>query len=181
MCNTSYVQSSTGFFASIEYSTKGWIYGDYHQFKATISHRTALKGNTVIEGQWTGKSTIKRPNQKAELFLDLKSMPKSPVHVKPVSEQGELESRKVWETTSAALKGGDYALASTEKSAVENKQRTLLREREENGNEKWKPVYFTETTSNDLFGEMRDFIIINSNNKFVNTFDEKAWFYSGTI
>ncbi|KAI8991896.1 hypothetical protein BDF20DRAFT_70299 [Mycotypha africana] len=172
---TSYVQSSTGFFATIEYSTKGWIHGDYHYFKATINHRTLLKdGPTIIKGQWTKKSTITKHKQKSETFLDLSKLQSPPVTVSPISEQSPLESQKVWEKVSKALKAGDYQTASIEKSIVENNQRALRKEREEKG-EEWKPVYFEETTSVELFGELKDLIIINSNNKFNNTFDEKAW------
>ncbi|KAI9483702.1 MAG: hypothetical protein EXX96DRAFT_648406 [Benjaminiella poitrasii] len=176
----SYIQSSTGFFATIEYSTKGWIYGEFHHFKATVEHRTILKeGPTIIEGQWTTKATIKKHKRPAEPFIDLSTIERPPVQVKPVSEQTPLESQKIWEKVSAALKAGDYVAASSEKSMIENKQRALRKAREESGETKWKPACFEETTSVELFGELKDFITINSNNKFVDTFDVKAWKFSG--
>ncbi|KAI7900043.1 uncharacterized protein BX663DRAFT_532600 [Cokeromyces recurvatus] len=180
----SYVQSSTGFYTTIEYSTKGWISGEFHHFKATIQHRTLLKeGPTLIEGQWTSKATIKKHNSpKKQPFIELGKLERPPVEIKPLSEQSSLESRKVWEKVSKALKEGDYVTASNEKSLIENKQRALRKLREENGQTNgWKPAYFEETTSVELFGELKDFITINSNNKFVNTFDVKAWKYSNSL
>lgn len=177
LCGTSYIQSSTGFHAAIEYTTKGWIYGEIHHFKATVSHMSQLKTPTIIEGQWSGKSTIKKENQPAEAFLDVKEKARPPVLVKPIFEQTDLESQKIWQKVSQALKAGDYATASAEKTKIENGQRAIRKER---GDEQtWQPKYFEKLPSADLFGDLKNFITIYSNNKFVNTFDEFSWRFIG--
>lgn len=172
----SYVQSSTGFFATFEYSTKGWISGDRHRFKAEVSSEK-LKGLTTIKGQWTTKSIIKRYGEDPEIFIDLTKLDRPSVHVKPISEQTPLESRKIWEKVTESIKSGDYSAASAEKTNIENQQRRLCQER---GEEAWKPKYFEESTSSELFGDLKDLIIKNSNNKFIDTFDRKAWKYNKT-
>jgi hypothetical protein len=169
----SYVQSSTGFFATIEYSTKGWISGDLHRFKAIVQSES-LEGPTKIKGQWTSKSMITRHEKEPKVFIDLTDMDRPPVRIKPLSEQTPLESRKVWEKVTEALKSRNYALASNEKSNIENQQRILKKER---GKDVWKAKYFEESTSDELFGDLKGLIIKNSHNKFTNTFDKKAWKY----
>lgn len=176
---TSYIQSSTGFHAAIEYTTKGWIYGKVHRFKASVRHISQLKTPTIIEGQWSGKSTIKKDAQTAEAFLDVKENTRPPVLVKPISEQTGLESQKIWQKVSEAIKAGDYATASTEKIKIENEQRAIRKERGDE--ETWTPKYFEKLSSAELFGDLKNFITIYSNNKFVNTFDDHSWRYIGDL
>ncbi|KAI9486570.1 MAG: hypothetical protein EXX96DRAFT_549590 [Benjaminiella poitrasii] len=171
---TSFVHSTSGFSASIEYTTKGWISGEIHHFKATISHES-LTSPTIIEGQWTGKSTITK-NKKTESFLDLTTLEKPQPYVRPVEEQDELESRKIWRKVSQALKLGDYATASIEKSLIENQQRALRKEREEK-KEKWTPKYFASVSGEDIYGDLRKNIIEKADSKFIDTMGEGGWMF----
>lgn len=171
---TSFVHSSSGFSAAIEYTTKGWISGEVHHFKATVSHET-LSTPTVIEGQWTGKSTLTK-NKKTSDFLDLTTLEKPKPMVKPLEEQQELESRYIWKKVSDALKSGDYAVASAEKSAIENQQRALRKERE-TSNEVWVPAHFTKVTGQDIYGDLREKIIAKADSKFIDTMGEGGWMY----
>ncbi|KAG0169622.1 Oxysterol binding protein [Apophysomyces sp. BC1034] len=174
---TSYVQSSSGFFASIEYTTKGWISGELHHFKATVTH-DSLAGPTIIEGQWTAKSSITKHKQNSEPFLDLASLAKTEPKVKPISEQDELESRRVWEKVSEALKASDYATASAEKSVIENQQRALRKERQIN-NESWEPKHFKAISGEELYGNLRNQILAKSDSKFVDTMGDSGWLHRG--
>lgn len=171
---TSFVHSSSGFSAAIEYTTKGWISGEVHHFKATVSHEN-LSTPTVIEGQWTGKSTLTK-NKKTVDFLDLTALPKPTPTVKPVEEQQELESRRIWKKVSDALKSGDYAVASAEKSAIENQQRALRKERETT-NEVWVPAHFKKVTGPDIYGDLREKIIAKADSKFIDTMGDGGWMY----
>lgn len=171
---TSFVHSTSGYSASIEYTTKGWISGEVHHFKASVSHES-LSTPTIIEGQWTGKSTITR-NKKTEDFLDLTSLEKPKPFVKPVEEQDELESRRIWQKVSEALKAGDYATASTEKSTIENQQRALRKERE-TANDKWIPRHFTSVEGEAIYGDLREKIIQKADSKFIDTMGEGGWMF----
>lgn len=171
---TSFVHCSSGFSAAIEYTTKGWISGEVHHFKASVSHES-LATPTVIEGQWTGKSTITK-NKKSEPFLDLTTLEKPTPVVRPVEEQDELESRRIWKKVSEALKSGDYATASAEKSQIENQQRALRKEREA-ANESWTPKHFVSVTGEQIYGDLREKIIAKADSKFIDTMGEGGWMY----
>ncbi|KAI9499678.1 hypothetical protein BDB00DRAFT_12265 [Zychaea mexicana] len=174
---TSYVQSSSGFYASIEYTTKGWISGELHHFKANVTHAELLPKATVIEGQWTGKSTLTKNGGSAEPFLDLTTMEKPTPKVAEIDQQGELESRRIWHKVAEALKAGDYMTASAEKSAIENEQRALRKERAEK-NETWIPKHFNNKTGEAIFGDLREKILAQSDSKFVDTMGaESGWLY----
>lgn len=171
---TSFVQSTSGFAASIEYTTKGWISGEVHHFKASVTHES-LSTPTVIEGQWTGKSTLTK-NKKTEDFLDLTTLEKPKPFVRPVEEQDELESRRIWQKVSDALKAGDYATASSEKSAIENQQRALRKERE-TSETKWEPKHFNSVSGEAIYGDLREKIIARADSKFIDTMGEGGWMY----
>jgi hypothetical protein len=171
---TSFVQCSSGFSAAIEYTTKGWISGEVHHFKASITHDT-LSAPTIIEGQWTGKSTITK-NKQTKDFLDLTTLEKPTPAVKPIEEQSELESRRIWEKVSDALKSGDYAAASAEKSAIENAQRQLRKDRE-TSEETWLPQHFKAVDGTEIYGDLREKIIIKADSKFIDTMGEGGWMY----
>lgn len=175
---TSYIQSSTGYHASIEYTTKGWISGELHHFKASVTHDTELKNPTIIEGQWTGKSTLTKHKQSSEPFLDLTALDKLEAKVAPVEDQHALESRKVWHKVAEALRAGDYMAASSEKAAIENEQRALRKKRAED-NEEWKPAHFKAASGQEIYGNLRDRILEKSDaSKFVDTMGaESGWLY----
>ncbi|KAI8889674.1 Oxysterol-binding protein [Backusella circina FSU 941] len=173
----SFVQSTSGFFASIEYTTKGWISGEVHHFKATISHPKLLSNPTVIEGQWAGKSTLTKHNKKPVPFLDLNALKKPEKTVKPIEQQDELESRRIWQKVSEALKAGDYATASAEKSTIENQQRALRKEREMS-QQTWMPRYFVSVQDGEeVYGKLRDEIIEKADISFIDTMGEGGWLY----
>lgn len=129
----------------------------------------------MIEGQWTGKSTMTK-NKKTEEFLDLTGMEKPVPVVKPIEEQNELESRRIWKKVSDALKAGDYATASTEKSLIENEQRALRKERA-TANQNWEPAHFTKVTGETIYGNLREKIIAKADSKFIDTMGEGGWMF----
>lgn len=130
---------------------------------------------TIIEGQWTGKSTLTK-NKKTEEFLDLTALARPSQKVKSVEEQGELESRRIWKKVSEALKVGDYATASAEKSSIENQQRTLRKEREQTST-KWEPSYFKAVEGHEIYGDLREKIIAKADAKFLDTMGEGGWMF----
>lgn len=114
LTETSAIQSSTGYTANIEYKGKGYFSGKPHQFKAKLN-----KGSHTIqtfEGDWTGVSTV--GSSKGPIFYDANN-PKEEVTVKPISEQGEWESRNLWQKVANGIRGGDFETAGREKSNIE--------------------------------------------------------------
>jgi len=118
LSDISYIQSSTGWLSTIEYKGKGYFSGKSHTFKATVKPPTTSYKSEVIEGTWhtTSKTSNGVP------FHDVSS-PKEEVTVKPIADQGEWESRKLWCDVAKGIREGDFETASREKSRIENEQR----------------------------------------------------------
>jgi hypothetical protein len=120
LTDTSYIVSSTGYTATIEYKGKGYFGGKSHQYKATLVGPN--DGTTVAEGLWDSVSKVTSTEGKhvraGEVFVDVTG-PKEEVTVKPLAEQGEWETRKLWEQVAKGIRTGDYELASREKTTIE--------------------------------------------------------------
>lgn len=162
---TSYIQSSNGYMAVIDYSGRGWVSGKKNTFKARIYRdqlATASKENALvtISGQWSGKSYIGKgsstPTKYDELFYDASKVPAQHLKVKPIEEQHELESRRAWAKVAEAIRSADYNLIHAEKSLIENKQRELRKQEKESGvtwETRWfdKVDYATDEVIHDNF------------------------------
>ncbi|KAG2235577.1 hypothetical protein INT48_002351 [Thamnidium elegans] len=144
LTGNSYIQSSTGLYCSIEYTSRGWISGERNHFKCYIrSNGGSLKEYIYkIEGQWSGKSTITTYGSKTSSpFLDVTALTPAPMKVTELDQQNEMESRKLWQKVTDAIKANDTNTASVEKARIENKQREERAARQEAGQE-WEPTYF---------------------------------------
>ena len=113
MADSTAIVSDTGFVANIDYKGKGWVSGKAHSYKATLAHN----GKTVrsYEGTWTGIGKVTKSD---EIFTDA-TVPKTEVSVKPIEEQNEWESRRLWRATAQGIRSGDYDAASRDKSRIE--------------------------------------------------------------
>lgn len=136
LADNSAIQSSTGFTAQIDYKGKGYFTGKSHTFKATLLHGS--KSVQTYEGQWTGTSHI--GGSKGPVFLDT-SAPKEEVNVKPITEQGEWESRRLWQNVAKGIRTGNYDEASKDKTRIENEQRQRRKD-EAAGGTSWQLTRF---------------------------------------
>jgi hypothetical protein len=139
--------SNTGYHAKLEFLGKPWFSGEYHAVDGFIAAKKDNKPIYKISGKWTGETNythVSSGNQK--LLFDAQRNRICDMVVKPVEEQGELECRKLWFKVSQALKNQDYANATKEKTAIEEKQRAIRRENKEKG-VKWLPCYFNYVES----------------------------------
>lgn len=143
LIGTTYIQASTGYYASIEYSSRGWISGEKNHFKCLVRKNKDHKDYLYkVEGQWSGKSTITDYKTKvSKPFLDINILKAAAAKVKPLEKMGEMETRRIWQKVSEAIRANDTVLAAKEKSVIENKKRAEKKEREEEGVQ-WEPVYF---------------------------------------
>ncbi|KAG8533731.1 uncharacterized protein KY384_001472 [Bacidia gigantensis] len=78
--------------------------------------------------------------QKQGLFNATSAKHTSPL-VRPLEEQEERESQKLWYKTAQAVKASDHVAATEEKSRIEDRQRDETANRLEQGIE-WQPRYF---------------------------------------
>ena len=148
LTDSSYIQSSAGYLSTINYKGKGYFSGKSHTFKATVG-TSASHSTYHIEGQWTDKSTYVKGTKgskahEGDVFLDVAAASArwKPVTVKPIAEQGEMESRRIWQKVAEGIKKGDFDTASTAKAALENAQRTKRKEEQAAG-QTWQLTNFT--------------------------------------
>lgn len=146
LTDTSYIHSTTGLLATINYSGKGYFSGKAHSFTANVT-----KGSTSLleaAGEWSGVSHVKKSTflPANSVFWDSNAVPREEVTVAPIEKQGPTESRRVWKTVAEGIRTGNYDLASKDKSRIENEQRAIRKEREANGT-KHKLTYFTHIES----------------------------------
>ena len=74
------------------------------------------------------------------LFNASHSKPTSPM-VRPLEEQGDRESQKLWQKTILAIKETNHTVATDEKTKIEDQQRDETAKRTEAGIE-WQPKLF---------------------------------------
>eukprot|EP00158_Paraphelidium_tribonemae_P009665 Partr_v1_DN28927_c4_g1_i11_m25252 putative Oxysterol-binding protein len=138
------IVGSSGYVATVEFLPKPWFVGDYHHIKGSV---TGPNKEPVYElsGQWTGDMMVTDCRTRIETTLwqsgsgSVNSRP--PKLVKPVAEMDDLESRKVWFNVSEALAMQEYGIANKQKTEVEERQRQLRKQRQDQGHE-YRPKYF---------------------------------------
>lgn len=147
LAQTSYIQSSTGYLATvstvsrrimtsqprstdmcccscrfqINYTGKGYFSGKAHSFKATVAPSAKpTHALYTVEGEWAGTSKFKgkSPSGKDDLFWNADT-PREELNVKPISEQGPMESRRVWDKVADGIRTANYDLSSREKTRIE--------------------------------------------------------------
>jgi hypothetical protein len=139
----------TGLVCDIEFKTKGFISGTYNAISGKIKRDTPT-GEALYEifGKWTEEMWIKnvRTGEK-ELLFNAEAAKPSPGQARPVEEQEERESRKLWEKVTNAIIRRDQTTATDAKSAIEDKQREETRARDAEG-VTWNPRFFKRVDEN---------------------------------
>jgi hypothetical protein len=147
---SSYITSSSGYTAKIDYSGRGWLSGKKNSFNATLYQTKSPK--TVLytaDGQWTGSFEIKDSSKKRVESFDPTKSSMSPLLVANIEDQGPLESRRAWQKVAESIKQGNMDVTQKEKSDIENAQREL-RKKEKDGGTAWGRKYFKNQDSDDL-------------------------------
>lgn len=144
---SSYITSSTGYTAKIEYSGKGWLSGKKNSFTA-ILYPTGKEKDVLfnVSGQWTKSFEIHsgpaKYNSKDNLVGTWDPTPLSELIIAPLEKQHPLETRKAWSKVAAAIAKGDLDTVSIEKTKIENAQREM-RAKERAEGSTWQRRYFT--------------------------------------
>ncbi|KAL2020151.1 hypothetical protein VTK56DRAFT_8675 [Thermocarpiscus australiensis] len=146
---SSYIVSSTGFTAKVDYSGRGWLSGKKNSFTATL-YPTGKEKDVLfnVAGQWSKTFEIHsgaaKHNNKDSLveIWDPSQVPTSQLIVAPIEKQHPLESRRAWAKVAAAIAKGDLDTVSVEKSKIENAQREM-RAKEKAEGRTWERRYFT--------------------------------------
>jgi hypothetical protein len=144
----SYITSSTGFTAKIDYAGKGWLSGKKNSVTATLyptDHEKDVLFN--VSGQWTKSFDIHsgpaKSNSADNLIesYDATQSPTSPLVVAPIESQHPLESRRAWSKVAAGIAEGDLDAVGHEKGKIETAQREL-RAKEKAEGRMWQRKYF---------------------------------------
>ncbi|CAK9805067.1 Oxysterol-binding protein-related protein 9 [Anthophora quadrimaculata] len=134
----------TGYHATVEFLTKPFYGGKRNRITCQIMQPGDKKPFVVINGEWSGAMEAKWADGRTEIFADVKELHTQKKLVKPVCEQEEHESRKVWRDVTVGLRINDMEKATAAKCAIEQKQRDEARIRKEN-NINWQTKLFKET------------------------------------
>lgn len=144
---SSYITSSTGFTAKVDYSGKGWLSGKKNSFTATL-FPTGKERDVLfnVSGQWTKTFEIHsgpaKYNAKDNLVETWDPLPLSELIVAPLEKQHPMESRRAWSKVAAAISKVDLDTVSLEKGKIENAQREM-RSKEKTEGSTWQRRYFT--------------------------------------
>ena len=96
----------------------------------------------TFAGQWTGRVTFKLKGQREErLLVQLSDLGVTPKHVRPLEEQEEFESRRIWAPVTEAIHSKQYSQATKNKQVIEQRQRDKAAERKHTG-EGFIPQFF---------------------------------------
>lgn len=153
---SSFITSSTGFTARVDYSGKGWLSGKKNTVTAVL-YPTGKEKEILysVKGQWnevlefhTGPSKSQSSSTLIESYDAHKTLKTTPLTVKPIEAQHPLESRRAWAKVAEGIAKGNMELVGTEKSKIENAQREL-RAKEKAAGTTWERRYFTAVDGED--------------------------------
>ncbi|XP_058810229.1 oxysterol-binding protein-related protein 9 isoform X2 [Phymastichus coffea] len=141
---TSITCVQTGYQATIEFLTKPFYGGKRNRITCQVTAPNDKKPFLNISGDWSGAMEAKWADGRTELFADVREQRIEKKIVRPMSEQEDNESRKVWREVTWGLRINDMDKASVAKSAIEQKQRDDVRYRKDNSIN-WQTKLFKET------------------------------------
>lgn len=131
-----------GLVADIEFKTKGWVSGTYNAIGGTIRNEHTGEALFELSGLWSDEMVIKdlRNGHRETFFNGATARPSKP-HARPLEEQDDRESQKLWAATARAVKDKNHELATDEKTKIEDMQREEAAKRAAE-NVEWHPRLF---------------------------------------
>ncbi|OJJ46970.1 hypothetical protein ASPZODRAFT_151561 [Penicilliopsis zonata CBS 506.65] len=128
--------------ADIEFKTKGYFSGTYNAIGGTIKNEKTGEVYYELSGLWNEEMYIKDVHtHKKELLFDASHAKHSPPLTRPIEEQSDRESQKLWLKTVKAIIARNHELATDEKTKIEDRQREEAAKRADQGAE-WHPRLF---------------------------------------
>ncbi|KAI9738912.1 MAG: Oxysterol binding protein [Claussenomyces sp. TS43310] len=152
---STYITSSSGYTAKIDYSGQGWVSGKKNSFAATM-YRTGKAKDILytISGRWSKSFEIRAGTSKTVVdSYNAEATPTTALTLEPIEKQEPWESRRAWSKVAAGIASGDMDLVGSEKSKIENAQRALrLKEQEEDRS--WDHRYFSRFEKDSILEEL---------------------------
>ncbi|XP_073844204.1 oxysterol-binding protein-related protein 9 isoform X1 [Musca autumnalis] len=141
----------TGYYANVEFLTKPFYGGKRNKVTAEIYSPNEKKPFVSIAGEWSGLMEAKwHDTNKTEVFVDVNRIPIFKKQVRPIVEQEEYESRRVWKEVTAGLKFNDIEKATNAKCKVEQIQRDAAKARKDS-EISWDHKYFKPVGENWIY------------------------------
>ena len=126
----------------IEFKTKGYFSGTYNAIGGVIKNEKTGEVLYELSGLWSGEMYIKDVvTGHKELLFNAANAKHAPPQTRPLEEQSERESQKLWRSTVLAVNARDHEKATDEKLKIEERQREEAAKRAEEGLE-WRPKLF---------------------------------------
>lgn len=123
----------TGYHADIEFLTKPFYGGKKHRITADVFGPGDKKPFLTITGEWNGVMDAKWSDGRIEQFINVSSLHITKKIVRPIEQQKDNESRKVWKEVTAGLRLNNVAHATNAKSEIEQRQRVEAQRRKDAG------------------------------------------------
>ncbi|KAI8932272.1 hypothetical protein NX059_010473 [Plenodomus lindquistii] len=138
----------TGMSADIEFKSKGYFSGTYNAIGGFIKDSSG-KNLFEFSGLWNEEMYIKDlTTGKKELFFDAAHTKHTPPTARPLEEQDERESQRLWYDVCEAVKRRDQVVATDAKAKIEDRQREETAKRNSDGID-WHPQLFKRIDSGD--------------------------------
>jgi len=136
----------TGMVADLEFKTRGYFSGTYNAIGGFIKDSHG-KNLFELSGLWNEEMHIKDlTTGKKELLFDASHAKHSPPLARPLEEQEERESQRLWHDVTEAVKRRDQDVATDAKAKIEEMQREEAAKRNSDGVE-WHPRLFRRVQS----------------------------------
>ncbi|KAH8723763.1 hypothetical protein GQ44DRAFT_619635 [Phaeosphaeriaceae sp. PMI808] len=136
----------TGLVADLEFKTRGYFSGTYNAIGGFIKDSYG-KNLYELSGLWNEEMYIKDlTTGKKELLFDASHAKHSPPLARPLEEQDERESQKLWYDVTEAVKRRDQEVATDAKAKIEEMQREEAAKRNSEGVD-WHPQLFRRVQS----------------------------------
>lgn len=134
-----------GLVADIQFKTKGYFSGAYNAIAGRVRRTTNNTELGEITGKWSSVMEYKPVKGEKRVLFDVQKDGQkiAPKWVAPEEEQEPNESRRLWSKLTAAILAKDMDRATEAKTAVEESQRELRRQREESA-EPYIPRFFAQ-------------------------------------
>jgi hypothetical protein len=131
----------SGFNTTIDFLTKPFYGGKKHQISGQIIGPDKKQLYT-LDGDWNGTMFIKS-GKSQDILISTQSTPAIKKQVRPVYEQSEYESRRLWQECTYFLRNKKIDQATYAKQKLEKMQRDDAKSRKDK-NLKWNTKYFHE-------------------------------------
>lgn len=143
----------TGYNGQIEFQLKPFYGNRKHKIAAELYAPEDKKPFLTVTGEWNGVMEGKFINDKEndeEFVINTADLSIVKKQVRPISQQGETESRRLWMDVTAGLKLNDIEKATKAKTVLEQKQREGAKDRKDN-NLQWETKLFVKTAEENWF------------------------------